>query len=266
MAIRRWLSLLAASFGVLLAACGGSSTQTTTVTRARLLAAIDKTRGIESAHVVQALSVVSPQGNVHATVTADANFPSNAGTTTVREGSVQERVAFRNGTAWLTMNAPQFTHLLPSGKTWVQASIAQLESLGVFHPLSNGFALLDALRGVKTIKQSGPNAATFTFSLAQAMAQTPASRRAALQAAIHASGGIQSETGSVALTSSGEVRNESLRVVGSGSNAGIQLQNSLAISNVGESVSPTTPPAAEVASLSSLPALQSALRSSASSS
>jgi hypothetical protein len=45
------------------------------------------------------------------------------------------------------------------------------------HPLIDGFALLDALRGVKTIKQSGSTVATFTFSLDQAMAQKPASRR-----------------------------------------------------------------------------------------
>src|SRR6202012_2960231 len=41
---------------------------------------------------------------------------------------------------------------------------------------------------------------------------------------------------------------------------------SLVVSNVGETVSPTPPPAAQVASLSSLPALLNALRSSASSS
>lgn len=64
----------------------------------------------------------------------------------------------------------------------MQALTAELESLGVFHPLSQGFALLDALRGVKTIKQSG-------------------------------------------------------------SNAGIRLKNALAISDVGERVSPTSPPA-----------------------
>lgn len=263
MPIRRCLPLLTGPLCVLLAACGGSSTS---VTRARLLATIDETRAIGSAHVVEALSLVSPQGNVRATVTGDENFSSSAGTTIVKEGSLEAHVAFRNGTAWLTINAPQFTRFLPSGKVWVQASTAELQSLGVFHPLSDGFALLDALRGVKTIQQSGPNAATFTFSLAQAMARTPASRRAALQSAIHATGDIQSETGSVALTSSGAVRSESLRIVGAGSNAGIQLQNSLAISNVGEHVSPTPPPAAQVASLSSLPALQSALRSTASSS
>ena len=148
----------------------------------------------------------------------------------------------------------------------MQAPTAELESLGVFHPLIDGFALLDALRGVKTIKQSGSNAATFTFSLDQAMAQTPASRRAALQSAIHATGAVRSQTGSVALTSSGSVRSEWLRIVGAGSNAGIRLENSLAISDVGEHVSPTPPPAAQVASLASLPALQSALRSSGSSS
>jgi hypothetical protein len=173
---------------------------------------------------------------------------------------------FRDGTAWLTVNAPQFTRLLPPGKKWVQTSTTELESLGVFHRLSNAFALLDALRGVRTIRQSSPNAAKFTFSLSQAMAQTPASRRAALQEAIHANGNIQSETGSVALTSSGTVRSESLRIDGKGSNGGIHLQASLAISNVGEAVSPNPPPASQVASLSSLPALQSALRSSASSS
>jgi hypothetical protein len=156
--------------------------------------------------------------------------------------------------------------LLPSGKTWVQASTARLEALGVFHPLRDTFAVLDALRGVKTIKQSDPNGATFTFSLAQAMAQTPESRRAALHAAIHATGDIESETGSVALTSSGAVRSESLRIDGAGSNAGIQVHSSLVISNVGENVSPTPPPPAQVASLSSLPALQRALRSTASSS
>jgi len=263
MTLRRCLPLLVASLCALLVACGGSSHS---VTRARLLTAIDTTRAIGSAHVAEALTLVSPQGDAEATVTGDENFAANAGTTIVKEGSVEAHVAFRNGTAWLTINAPQFTRLLPSGKTWVQAPTAQLETLGVFHPLSDGFALLDALRGVKTIKQSGSNAATFTFSLAQAMAQTPASRRAALQSAIHANGDIKSQTGSVALTSSGAVRSESLRIVGAGSNAGIQLQNTLAISDIGEHVSPTPPPAAQVASLSSLPALESALRSSGSSS
>ena len=267
MAIGRGLTLLAAPLCALVAACGGSSTHTNTVTRARLLAAIDATRAIRSAHVVEALSLVSPQGDVQATVIGDANFSANAGTTIVKEGSVQERVAFRNGTVWLTTNAPQVTRLLPSGKTWVQAPTAKLESLGIFHPLSDAFAVLDALRGVKAIKQSGQNgAATFSFSLAEAMLQTPASRRDALHAAIHASGDIASETGSVALTSSGAVRSVSLRIDGAGSNAGLQVRSSLVISNVGEKVSPTSPPAAQVVSLSSLPALQSALRSSASSS
>jgi hypothetical protein len=263
MPIRRWLPVLVSSLCALLAGCGGSSHP---VTRTRLLASIDTTRAIGSAHVVEAVSLVSPQGDVRATVTGDENFSSNAGTTIVKEGSVEARVAFQNGTAWLTVNDPQFTRLLPAGKTWVQAPTAALESLGVFHPLSDGLALLDALRGVKTIKQNGSNAATFTFSLNQAMAQTPASRRAALQSAIHATGDIRSQTGSVELSSSGAVRSESLRIVGAGSNAGIQLQNSLAISDVGEHVSPTLPPNAEVASLSSLPKLQSALRSNGSSS
>jgi hypothetical protein len=263
MAICRCLPLLAAPLCALLAACGGSSSA---VTHARLQTAIGQTRAIGSAHVVEALSLVTPQGNTQASVTGDEDFASNAGTTIVKEGSVEAHVAFRNGTAWLTINAPQFAHFLPSGKTWVQASTAELESLGVFHPLSDGFALLDALRGVKTIKQSGSNAATFTFSLAQAMAQTPASRRAALQSAIHASGDIQSQTGSVVLTSSGTVRSESLLIVGAGSNARIRLKNSLAISDVGERVLPTPPPAPQVASLASLPALQSALHSTSSSS
>jgi hypothetical protein len=265
MALRRCLLLLAAALSVLLAGCGGSSSHSTPITRARLLSAIDQTRAIRSAHIVQSFSVVSPQGNFQGALSADANFASNAGTTIVEAGSVKEHAVFGNGTVWLTMNAPQFTRLLPSGKTWVRASTSELESLGAFHPLSNSFALLDGLRGVKTIRQSGANAATFTFSLAKAMAETPASRRAALQAAINANGDIQSETGSVALNPSGAVRSESLRVVGTGSNAGIRLETSLAISNVGEAVPSSPPPAAQVASLSSLPGLESALRSSASS-
>jgi len=264
MARRRGLLTIAASLCALLAGCGGSSSHP--VTRARLLAAIDRTRAIQSAHVAQAFSLQSPQGNFQAALSSDANFASSAGTTIVDSGSVQERATFRDGTVWLTMNAPQFTRLLPSGKTWVEASMTELESLGAFHPLTNALAVLDALRGVTKVKPSGPNAATFTFSLAEAMAQTPASRRAALQAAIHANGDIQSETGSVALTSAGSVRSESLRVQGGGSNAGIDLRISLVVSNLGETVAPSPPPAARVASLSSLPSLQSALRSSASSS
>src|ERR1700751_318915 len=45
------------------------------------------TRVIGSAHLVEAVSLVSPQGNVRATVTGDENFSSNAGTTIVKEGS-----------------------------------------------------------------------------------------------------------------------------------------------------------------------------------
>jgi hypothetical protein len=63
---------------VLLAGCGGSSARTGAITRGRLVAAIDKTRAIGSAHVVEAFSLVSPQGDVHATVSGDANFASNA--------------------------------------------------------------------------------------------------------------------------------------------------------------------------------------------
>jgi hypothetical protein len=232
----------------------------------RLLAAIDQTRGIHSGHLVEVFSLVSPQGNFRGAVTGDADFVSNAGTTNAEGGGVEAHAVFRAGTVWISTNAPQLTRLLPPGKTWVEASAAEFGRLGVFHPLGNTFAILDAMRGVRTIRQSGPDTATFTFSLAQAMAQTPASRRAALKAAINANGDIQSETGTVALTSSGTVRSESLRIVGAGSNAGIRLETSLAVSNIGETVSPTAPPAAHVISLSAMPALQSALRSSASSS
>lgn len=266
MAVRRCLPLLGVVFCTLVTSCGGPSSRPSVITRARLLTAIDKTRTVQSARVVQTFSVVSPQANIRGRVTGDANFVSQAGTTIVEEGTVEEHAVFRDGNVWLTMNAPQFTRLLPSGKTWVQASTAELESLGAFHPLSDAFALLDALHGVRAIRQVAPNAATFTFSLAEAMAHTPASRRAALQAAIHASGDIQSETGAVVLTPSGAVRSESLRINGGGSNGGLHLQASLAISNVGEDVSPAPPPAVQVASLSSLPALRSALRSSATSS
>ncbi len=261
----RPLCALAAVLCLLIAGCGGSS-HSTAVTRARLLAAIDATRAVRSAHVVEAFSLSSAaQGNAQGAVIGDAGFATGDGTTLVQQGGIRERATFRGATVWLTMNSPQFIRLLPAGKTWVEASTSELESLGVFHPLGNTFALLDALRGVTALRQSGPNAATFTFSLAQAMADTPAARRAALQAAIHASGPLQSQTGSVALTASGLVRSESLRVVGAGTNAGIRLQSSLTISNVGETVSPTPPPAAQVASLASLPALQAAMRSSGSS-
>lgn len=70
----------------------------------------------------------------------------------------------------------------------------------------------------------------------------------------------------MALTPAGTVRSETLRIDGAGAQSELHLQVSLAISNVGESVSASPPPATEVVPLSSVPSLESELRSSASAS
>jgi hypothetical protein len=228
------------------------------------VSAIDRTRQIHSAHVAQSLMLASAQGDVQGSVAADVDFRRNSGSTLVNLGGSEAHVVFDRDRVWLSMNLPQFVRALPAGKRWVQSTATTLESLGVFHPLGDSLALLDGLRGVQALSRTGPDSANFRFSLEQALARTPAARRPALQQAIHANGGRMLETGSVALTPAGTVRSETLRIAGTGAQSDLQLEVSLALSGVGESVRPNPPPAGQVVPLSSvLPSLEGVLRSSA---
>lgn len=252
------------ALAVLAAGCGSSSTGGP-VTAAKLTKAIDLTRQIRSAHIVQSFTVSSPEGGEQGNVSGDVDFGSNNGSGALSLGTVQEHTVFKGSTVWLSMNAPQFTHDLPSGKSWVQSTSSVLESYGAFHPLIDSLALLDGLRGVQKITSSGHDDATFRFSLSQAIARTPSSRRAALENAIHATGNGMKETGSVTLTPSGLVHSETLRIDGTGQQAGLHLFETLVVSNIGETVNPSAPSSSQVVPLSALPALQSQLRASASS-
>ncbi len=245
--------------------CGSglSAQNRASLSPSKLQQAIVRTRQIRSVHVVETLALASPQGGEQGTIAADADFARDAGTTFIDLGSVQEHAVFQGGTVWLSLNAPQFEQALPAGKQWVQSTASSLESLGVFHPLKDSLAMLDGLRGVQTLTRTGPDSANFRFSLAQALAQTPPSGRVALQSAIHATGSGLGETGSVALTPAGTVRSETLRIDGTGQQSGLHLRISLALSSIGETVTPNPPPISQVVPLSSVPSLVNEFRSSA---
>lgn len=250
---------------VTLAGCGSSSSPSTgaatgKITYDRLMQAIASTRQIPSAHVALNFTIHTQFGGEHGTVAGDANFPANSGSSSAKIGGVEEHSVLRSGTTWLMLNAPQFTSILPAGKTWVEASTTELEQLGAVHPLIESLAILDAMRGIQKIHQAGPGKATFTFSLPQAIARTPPSRRAALQRAIHANGGTFTETGAVTVSGDGTVRFERLTIHGTGSQAGIHVQSTMLLSNVGERVQPTPPPASEVVPLTQLPTLRRLLQ------
>lgn len=251
-------TVFAVALAVAGAGCGSGSSAS--VSRSKLLQAIARTRQIRSAHAVETLALASPQGGGQGTVTADVDFASGAGSTFVDFGSAQEHAVYQGGTVWLS--SPQFEQALPPGKTWVQSSMSSLEALGAAQPLKDSLAVLDALRGVQTLTSTGPDSANFRFSLAQALAQTPPSERAALHEAIHASGGGMRETGSVALTPAGTVRSEILRIDGTGQQSGTHLRTSLALSSIDETVTPKPPPSGQVVPLSSLPTLVNELRGS----
>jgi prolyl-tRNA editing enzyme YbaK/EbsC (Cys-tRNA(Pro) deacylase) len=122
----------------------------------------------------------------------------------------------------------------------VRSTVAELESMGAFTPLGNSLAILDVLRGVTSLRATGPRTASFTFSLSQAMARTPAAQRAALAHAIHTTGSASvHEYGSVALDPSGRVRSLSVVISGVGGSTGLFLGYSISITAVGAPVSVT---------------------------
>jgi hypothetical protein len=262
--LRFYVFLGACALAVAGVGCGsGSSQSRASLSPSGLDQAIARTRQVHSAHVVETLTLGSPAGGEQGTVTADVDFTRDVGNTLVDLGSVQEHAVFERGTVWLSMTAPQFKQALPTGKKWVQSTESELESLGAFHPLKDSLAMLDGLRGVQTLTRTGPDRANFRFSLTQALARTPPSGRAALQNAVHATGSGQRETGSVALTPAGTVSSETLRIDGTGAQSGLHLRISLALSGIGETVTPTPPPSGQVVALSSVPSLVSEFRSSA---
>jgi hypothetical protein len=251
---------------VLVAGCGSTAhTRPTTpaVTRSALLTAITATRAVPTAHENLTLALAGPSGNLHFTVDGVADFRATTGMTTVASSQGQrEQAIFRQGTVWLTDNAPAFTNSLPTGQRWVRSTVAELESMGAFTPLGNSLAILDVLRGVTSLRATGPRTASFTFSLSQAMARTPAAQRAALAHAIHTTGSASvHEYGSVALDPSGRVRSLSVVISGVGGSTGLFLGYSISITAVGAPVS-VTPPASSVP-LSSVPRLAALLRGSA---
>jgi prolyl-tRNA editing enzyme YbaK/EbsC (Cys-tRNA(Pro) deacylase) len=76
-------------------------------------------------------------------------------------------------------------------------------------------AILDVLRGITSLRSVGPRTATFTFSLAQALARTPAGLRPALHSAIHTTGNAAVRSyGSVSLDADGRVHSLSVVVAG----------------------------------------------------
>ena len=263
---------MGAAFGLLLVTgCGSSShpaakpaaASAKPVTKAGLIAAIAATRAVSTAHENLTLALAGQSGSLHFTVDGTADFRTTTGTTTVASSQGQrEQAVFKNGTVWLSDNAPAFTRVLPAGQRWVRASVSELESIGAFSPLSHSLAILDVLRGVTTLRRTGSGTATFQFSLPQALAATPAAQRPALQNAIHVNGSPDvREIGSVALTPSGLVRSLSVVIAGQGSSAGLFLGYSLTISGVGAPVN-VTPPSSSTP-LSSVPRLATLLRGSA---
>lgn len=258
---------------LLIAGCGsgGHATSSTSptaasapaLTRAGLVAAIAATRAIPTAHETLTLALAGPTGSLHFTVDGVADFRATTGMTTITSSQGQrEQAIFRNGSVWLTSNAPAFTASLPAGQRWVRSSVAALESIGAFAPLSHSLAILDVLRGITTLRPTGRGTARFTFSLPEAMARTPPAGRAALQRAIHTSGNPDvRELGTVAVTSAGIVRSLSVVISGVGRSTGLFLGYGLSISAVGAPVS-VTPPSSSTP-LSSVPKLATLLRGSA---
>lgn len=255
---------------LLAAGCGSTSHATTThtttavrpLTRAQVVAAIAATRAVSSAHENLTLALAGPSGSLHFTVDGVADFRTTTGTTTVTSSQGQrEQAIFREGTVWLTDNAPAFTRLLPAGQRWVRANVTALESIGAFAPLRHSMAILDVLRGITSLRSSGRRSVSFTFSPAQALARTPAAERAALRSAIHTTGNADVRAyGSVALDG-GRVRSLSVVVGGIGNSTGLFLGYSLSITAIGARVR-VAPPASSVP-LSSLPRMAALLRGSA---
>lgn len=257
---------------LLVAGCGGSAARSSPpaspghgppLTAAALLRAISATRAVSSAHENLTLALAGPTGSLHFTVDGTADFRTTTGSTIALSSRGQRAQAvFRDGTVWLTDNAPAFTRALPAGSGWVRASASELEAIGAFTPVSQSLTVLDVLRGVTSLRATGPGAASFTFSLPQAMARTPAAQRPALRNAIHVNGNPDvREVGSVALDGAGRVRSLSVVISGAGPSAGLFLGYTLAISAVDAPVR-VTPPARSIA-LSSVPALAALLRGSA---
>jgi hypothetical protein len=240
---------------------GGSGGRLTT---AALLATIDRTRAVTTAHMQDNFSAISPEGDEQGSVGGSADFATTTGTVTVAGSSgMVEHAVFRDGSVWLTSNAARFTAAMPAGRRWVTAPASTLEAIGAFQSLGNSLAVLDALRGVQTLHAISPRAASFTFSLPLALARTPPARRGALERAIHVSGPGVVETGSVTLYSDGVLRDERLAIDGRGVTAGLHLALALSLTDVGAPVNVTPPPASETVALRSVPALEQLLRGSA---
>jgi hypothetical protein len=162
--------------------------------------------------------------------------------------------AFRGQNVWLRSDSQIFTSALPRGKRWVQASPAELGTLGLKQPLAPALIDLNLLNGVEALHQAGHGVADFRWSLPLAMSHTPPALRPQLAKSIHLSGSQFLETGSVSLGADGTIRSASFDATALTTEM-FDLKLSLDVSGVGQPVSITSPPPDEVVALSSVPAI-----------
>lgn len=193
------------------------------------------------------------------------------GSVDTRNGLVQARVSSGSASVttvvvgdqvWLSSTEPNFNSLLPPGKTWLQTTVAQMQSMGIWHPLSDSLDVLYLVNGAGPVTDHGVAAVagvpvrhyTFPINLHKAYCTTDAAHRSAVQRAFHANG----------IPVNGEAwvdgHDQIVKLVIAAQRAGgLHLRESVQLSNLSQPVRVTRPAQASTVTTADAPGLIGAL-------
>jgi hypothetical protein len=121
--------------------------------------AIDATRASDTAAVDLSIGVESPIGggavDLSGELTTDDVGSITATASAVDAPSFEVEMRSDGDTVWITSDAPEIDRALPSGVSWVEASLDELRDDDVWTGLDSTFDVLSVLRGVDDVADAG---------------------------------------------------------------------------------------------------------------